>query len=213
MPNLIEYVEILFGTALLGAVAVPINARYKEHELGYIIENADLDILITTDLAAGHVDFVELVRVRLPGIGETANVTQLRLSLRAASAFGRCIRSIPARRNALAGTVRSGRGEDQRGRDLAARSEGGGAQCVHHDVHVRYHRPSERLPSYSRGPGAQRSRHEPATFPADRRRCVLGSATDVSHVGDPADHRRVRRRRNFPVDDACRTRRRNQPRS
>lgn len=80
MPNRIEYVEILFGTALLGAIAVPINARYKERELGYIIENADLDILITTDLAADSVDFVELVRVSLPGIGEAENVTELHLS-------------------------------------------------------------------------------------------------------------------------------------
>lgn len=79
MPNLIEYVELLFGIALLGAVAVPVNARYKEHELGYVIENADLDMLITTDRAAGRVDFVELVRVSLPGIGETANVTELHL--------------------------------------------------------------------------------------------------------------------------------------
>ena len=131
--------------------------------------------------------------------------------LRAAPAFGRGSRGIPAGRNALAATVRGGRGEDQRGGDRAARSEGGGAQRVHHDLHVRDHRPSERLSSHSRGPGAQWPRHGPAALPVDRRRCVLGPATDVSHVGDSADHCRVRCRRHFPVDDACRTRRLDQP--
>ena len=92
MPNLIEYTEVLFGIALIGAVSVPINARYKETELGYVIENADLDILFTTDLIAEHVDFVDLLERCLPGLSDAENPTALDLisapRLRSVVVFG-----------------------------------------------------------------------------------------------------------------------------
>ncbi|NIN60649.1 MAG: AMP-binding protein, partial [Xanthomonadales bacterium] len=42
MPNCLDYVECLFAVQLLGAMAVPVNARYKARELAYVVENADL---------------------------------------------------------------------------------------------------------------------------------------------------------------------------
>jgi acyl-CoA synthetase (AMP-forming)/AMP-acid ligase II len=42
MPNCVEFAEAFFAVSLMGCVAVPINARYKLAELGYVIENADL---------------------------------------------------------------------------------------------------------------------------------------------------------------------------
>lgn len=92
MPNLTEFIEVLFGASLLGAVAVPINARYKETELGYVIENADLDILITTDVVAEHIDYVDLLYRSLPGLEESADPYNLDLAsaprLRSVVAFG-----------------------------------------------------------------------------------------------------------------------------
>ena len=44
-----EFVDLYFAIALCGAVIVPINARYRSGEIGYVIENADLVTLITTD--------------------------------------------------------------------------------------------------------------------------------------------------------------------
>lgn len=92
MPNLIEFVELLFGVALLGAVAVPINARYKEVELRHVVENADLDILITTDLIAEHVDFVDLLHRSLPELAGAHDPRALELSvaprLRSVVVFG-----------------------------------------------------------------------------------------------------------------------------
>ncbi|WP_162300080.1 class I adenylate-forming enzyme family protein [Kineobactrum sediminis] len=46
MSNCPEAVEWLFATALSGAVAVMINARYKAHELAYVLGNADITTLI-----------------------------------------------------------------------------------------------------------------------------------------------------------------------
>ena len=59
LPTCIEFPEFFFGIALCGAVAVPINARYQARELAYLIENADLVTIVTTDQIAEHVDFVE----------------------------------------------------------------------------------------------------------------------------------------------------------
>jgi len=53
-----EFVEYFFAIALCGAVAVPINARYRAHELGYVIENGDLVTIVTTGRVADQVDFI-----------------------------------------------------------------------------------------------------------------------------------------------------------
>jgi acyl-CoA synthetase (AMP-forming)/AMP-acid ligase II len=68
LPTCIEFPEFFFGIALCGAVAVPINARYQARELAYLIENADLVTIITTDQIAEHVDFVERLTTGLRGL-------------------------------------------------------------------------------------------------------------------------------------------------
>ena len=68
LPTCIEFPEFFFGIALCGAVAVPINARYQPRELAYLIENADLVTIITTDQIAEHVDFVERLTAGLPNL-------------------------------------------------------------------------------------------------------------------------------------------------
>ncbi|MCS6946245.1 MAG: acyl--CoA ligase, partial [Steroidobacteraceae bacterium] len=80
MPTCIEFVECLFAIALCGAVAVPLNARYKPSELAYVIENGDLVTLLTTDLVAEHVDFVERLQAALPGLAAAADPRRLALS-------------------------------------------------------------------------------------------------------------------------------------
>ena len=71
-PNLVEMVEVLFAIALSGAVAVLVNARYKTTELAYVIENADLKVLFTSNRIADYVSFVDLLYEALPGL-ETAS--------------------------------------------------------------------------------------------------------------------------------------------
>ncbi len=80
MPTCKDFAEVFFGIALCGAVAVPINARYRAGELAYVIENADLHTLVTTDVVAEHVDFVERLGEGLPGLAESPDPRDLDLA-------------------------------------------------------------------------------------------------------------------------------------
>jgi acyl-CoA synthetase (AMP-forming)/AMP-acid ligase II len=68
MPNCLEYMELVYGCTLLGAVAVTMNARYKAPELAYVVENADLRVIVTTDLISEYADFGRLLHDAFPGI-------------------------------------------------------------------------------------------------------------------------------------------------
>lgn len=48
MENRPEYLPILFGIWAAGAAAVPINAKLHPNEAGYILQNADADLVFTT---------------------------------------------------------------------------------------------------------------------------------------------------------------------
>ncbi|MEY3975559.1 MAG: hypothetical protein RLZZ33_614 [Pseudomonadota bacterium] len=80
MHTCAEFVELYFAIALCGAVIVPINARYKSAEIGYVIENADLVTLITTDAVADQVNFVERLEGALPDIGTQSDALRVRLA-------------------------------------------------------------------------------------------------------------------------------------
>ena len=68
MPNCPDFVLAFFGAQLLGAVVVPVNTRFRSRELGYVFENADLKVLLTSDIVDDHVDFVERIADSLPGL-------------------------------------------------------------------------------------------------------------------------------------------------
>jgi fatty-acyl-CoA synthase len=80
LPTCIEFVEFLFAIALCGAVAVPLNARYRYSELAYVIENGDLVTVITTAQVADHVNFVERLTQALPGLDRQADARSLQLA-------------------------------------------------------------------------------------------------------------------------------------
>lgn len=61
MANAIEYLECLMAAQLIGAMAIPVNARYKVPELAYVLDNADIDLLITHDLISEYANFGELL--------------------------------------------------------------------------------------------------------------------------------------------------------
>ena len=79
LPTCAEFVEFLFAIALCGAVAVPLNARYKYSELAYAISNGDLVTVITTSQIADHVNFVERLTQALPGLESQADPRRLHL--------------------------------------------------------------------------------------------------------------------------------------
>lgn len=74
-----ELVTGLFGAWLANCVAVPLNARHKEHELGYIINNAQIALLLTAAGDTSHVDFRDSIASALPSLAG-AVAGDLRLS-------------------------------------------------------------------------------------------------------------------------------------
>lgn len=56
----VPVVELILATARLGALVVPINVRFKAHEVGYVVDNADLRVLLVAS------DLAPLIREALP---------------------------------------------------------------------------------------------------------------------------------------------------
>ncbi|MFT3852903.1 MAG: long-chain fatty acid--CoA ligase [Ilumatobacteraceae bacterium] len=69
MLNSVEFMELVFATAKLGAIAVPINFRLGGAEVGYILDDAGCDVLAyhraLAPLARAGLDASSRVRVRL----------------------------------------------------------------------------------------------------------------------------------------------------
>jgi fatty-acyl-CoA synthase/long-chain acyl-CoA synthetase len=68
-----ELVASIFGVLLANCVAVPLNARHKSQELGYILENADLVALLTTAADTRFVDFRDNLASALPSLRASKN--------------------------------------------------------------------------------------------------------------------------------------------
>ena len=79
MPTSPHLVEAFFAIAFCGATSVMVNARYRASELAYVVENADLVTLLTTDAIAEQVNFVERLSTALPGLSHSKDTQHLRL--------------------------------------------------------------------------------------------------------------------------------------
>lgn len=55
-----DYVALMFGAAKLNAIAVNVNARYKEHELRYLVGHAGLRLLVADPRLSAVVDAAEV---------------------------------------------------------------------------------------------------------------------------------------------------------
>jgi fatty-acyl-CoA synthase len=67
LGNSALWVQVFYGCASLGAVAVPVNTRFKSSELSFCLKQADISLLITADEFLG-IDFLELLRQVEPAI-------------------------------------------------------------------------------------------------------------------------------------------------
>jgi acyl-CoA synthetase (AMP-forming)/AMP-acid ligase II len=79
MTNHPDLVVSFFGISMTGAVIVPFNARYRTVELGELVEDSDVRVLLTHDSADEHIDFAALLHEALPGLAEAEDPTALRL--------------------------------------------------------------------------------------------------------------------------------------
>ncbi|MCK5060590.1 AMP-binding protein, partial [Candidatus Bipolaricaulota bacterium] len=60
MPNMPEWVIAYFAIARIGAVVVPVNTRYKPHEVSYILQNSEATTLFMVDTFVG-IDYLEML--------------------------------------------------------------------------------------------------------------------------------------------------------
>jgi fatty-acyl-CoA synthase len=67
LPNRPAWLLAQYGAAMIGAVVVALNPRYRAHELGYILKQADVRALVLAD-HLGPVDFLETLGSVLPGL-------------------------------------------------------------------------------------------------------------------------------------------------
>ncbi|MCB1746193.1 MAG: AMP-binding protein [Gammaproteobacteria bacterium] len=67
LMNRPEWIFTMFALARIGAVQVPVNTRFRTHDLAYLLKQSDARYLITHDVS-GPVDFLAMVRevVELP---------------------------------------------------------------------------------------------------------------------------------------------------
>ncbi|MDE2301224.1 MAG: acyl--CoA ligase [Sphingomonadales bacterium] len=75
--NSVELVAAIFGVALANCVAVPLHARHKSRELGYIIADADIAAILTTAADTSVVDFRASLAAALPSLAERAAPARL----------------------------------------------------------------------------------------------------------------------------------------
>lgn len=55
LPNIVTFATTYFGTMRRGAVPLPINLRFDPETIGYVLEDADVEVIVTVD------QFAELV--------------------------------------------------------------------------------------------------------------------------------------------------------
>lgn len=73
LPNSTEFMQVLFGVALAGAVAVPLNSRYRGPEIAATVADADLVTIVTTAEAEAHPSFTGRLLEAFPDLPAQAN--------------------------------------------------------------------------------------------------------------------------------------------
>ena len=69
LNNCPEYLFTLFAVAKIGAVLVPINTRFRTHDLGYVVTQSDATTLIAA-ARSGPIDYLAMIEELLPGLRE-----------------------------------------------------------------------------------------------------------------------------------------------
>jgi acyl-CoA synthetase (AMP-forming)/AMP-acid ligase II len=80
LPSGVEFVETLFSVAMVGAVSVLMNARYRAPEMAYVTENADLAAIVTNSESDDFVDFVARLTEAFPALASVIDPAALSVS-------------------------------------------------------------------------------------------------------------------------------------
>lgn len=79
-PNSLEFAAGFFGCALVGAVLVPLNVRYRASELAFVLGHAEVAAVLTTDRVAPRTDFCQILAEAVPGVADADPTRPLALS-------------------------------------------------------------------------------------------------------------------------------------
>ena len=66
VTNRPEWMIAFFAIEKIGAVAVPLNTRYREHDIAFTIRRAECKLLFTID-ESGPIDYVGMLEAAIPG--------------------------------------------------------------------------------------------------------------------------------------------------
>ena len=69
LPGL-DYCAALCAIAKAGAISVPINARFKTRELSYVVDDADLVVILVSPALTPEIDYAGMLRSVLPGLAD-----------------------------------------------------------------------------------------------------------------------------------------------
>lgn len=74
MMNRPEWIFAMYALAKIGAIQIPVNTRFRTHDLAYLLNQSDTRYLIAQD-ESGPINYLEMVRevVKLPTTGQTVN--------------------------------------------------------------------------------------------------------------------------------------------
>ncbi len=70
MHNSLNFIHALFGSALAGAVAVPMNTRLAPRETAYAVQDSGVRVIFANDVARENVDLVARLHEALPGLSD-----------------------------------------------------------------------------------------------------------------------------------------------
>jgi len=81
LPASIDLLAMLYAAVKVGAIAVPINARFKSVDLEQIVTHSGMRLLVTQTARAGTPDFLELITETFPDLsGSTGTAIQMALA-------------------------------------------------------------------------------------------------------------------------------------
>jgi fatty-acyl-CoA synthase len=80
MPNCTDYILLFYAAGLIGARVLTINARYKEDDLRYVLENADVQYLFIGGHALPYYDFRTMLAEMHPEIAAWDGTSPLRVA-------------------------------------------------------------------------------------------------------------------------------------
>ncbi|HJM28807.1 MAG: class I adenylate-forming enzyme family protein [Acidimicrobiales bacterium] len=79
MPNSLDFVISLMGTAFIGAIPTLYNGRFKTREIAHVTSDASIKTILTSDKIEEHVNYGHLLRSAIPGLEQQSDLKNLNI--------------------------------------------------------------------------------------------------------------------------------------